>query len=83
MNTIQENFFTALDIYLDKKEFNSSIVDIPSIVKKINGNKIIVNINGADYTASNGLGLKLQIGTPIWLRAMQGNMNQLYVMSIR
>ena len=83
MNSIQENLFQALDIYLNKKIPSSSITDIPSIVKKVNGKEIIVSIDGSEYIAKNGLNFDLKIGTPIWLHAMQGNMSQLYVISIR
>ena len=83
MNNIQEKIFQALDIYLEKRKITKKIEDFPTVIKAIDNDKAIVSIDGAEYKAKNGLGMKLKIGMPVWVHAMQGNMNQLYIISIR
>ena len=82
MNKIQEEIFRSIE-NITSKNSTPIVYDIPAVILGVDRGKYKVNIDGAERTVKDGIGLNLTVGTPVWLHAMNGDMSQLYVISKR
>ena len=83
VNNIQEEIFRSIES-IAKTNSSSALSDFPTVILGAEGNgKYRVKINGIERTVKDGIGLELNTGTQVWVHAMNGDFNQLYIICKR
>ena len=84
MINIQEEIFRSIE-NLSKVGSSTTPCDTPTVILGVEGdNKYRVKINGIDRIAKDGIGISnLKVGTSVWVHAMNGDVNYLYIMCRR
>lgn len=80
---IQEEIFRSIE-NLASKNKAPIYSDIPTVIVGLDkGNKYKVKIDGVERIAKDGIGLGLKTGIPVWCHAMNGDINELYIICKR
>lgn len=80
--TIKEEIKQAIRTIVVREIKNLKISkDVVSVVTAINGDMCKVNIQGADYWVKDGIGLNLTVGTAVWVRIPNGDINNMFIMT--
>lgn len=81
---VQEEIFRSIET-LSKVGTTAVSADTPTVILGIEGDgKYKVRINGVDRIAKDGIGFhNLVVGTSVWVHAMNGDVNNLYIMCRR
>lgn len=80
---IQEEIFRSIE-NIAKTNSSSTLSDFPTVILGVEeSGRYKVKINGIERIVRDGIGLELNIGTPVWVHAMNGDFNQLYIICKR
>lgn len=80
---IQEEIFRSIE-NLANKNSSSVPMDYPTVILGAVGkNKYKVKINGVERIVKDGIGLNPNVGSAVWVHAMNGDVGEMYIISRR
>lgn len=80
---VQNEILKTISMMVQKEIENQKNLDVPSLIKEIDGDNYKVQVDGGEYWVKDGVGLDLQVGTKVWLHKPNGNISQMFIMAKR
>ena len=83
--SVQDELLKSIQVMIDTAIDQRKFVEVASVVEEIRGNKYVVTIDGGKYEVKDGINLKPEAGTPVWIKLPngRGNMTGAYIMARR